>query len=378
MNISPIADHSEMGATARYSLAPWRYLSYVEQLVFNLAIKVGICADPIYGQFKLIGKGADKLVFRARKARLCGRAKRVFYKPVTRLLGMLSRESVLRREVHVMKKIQERAKDSSHLAVEAEEIQDPKNQLGGYTVAVPEAKRDYEESIRDRTQTFTTRTTRLCGFLTGVAQLASAGYCHGDLKPENALEDEGGIVRISDFGKAVPVREDEQVAHYGNLRFVAPEASSGLKQDVYSSLLVMIRSLEEEVLDESGSPLVEVRYENRDWDALPERRGFERYVVEDKRFLGLDTKTLTQRVYRRLPRQVSMTHRNPEQLKAQREALLGYVDVLFERLAIKRPKYEQAFVNLKQLMVEMASTNPAERPSAAQVLERFPIFADKG
>lgn len=41
--------------------------------------------------------------------------------------------------------------------------------------------------------------------LKGLAYLQSNGYAHRDMKPDNILVFEGGIVKITDFGLARPV-----------------------------------------------------------------------------------------------------------------------------------------------------------------------------
>src|SRR5262245_55891560 len=78
--------------------------------------------------------------------------------------------------------------------------------------------------------------TQLCS---GLAAAHTQGVLHRDLKPANVLIDDRGLVRITDFGIAIPRTDAEQHLHTGTPRYMAPEqrvkgASLSERTDVYA------------------------------------------------------------------------------------------------------------------------------------------------
>ncbi len=82
---------------------------------------------------------------------------------------------------------------------------------------------------------------QLCG---GLAAAHAQGVLHRDLKPANVLIDEDGLVRISDFGIAIPRAEAGRHALTGTPAYMAPEQRTpGMRvseqTDIYSLGLVL-------------------------------------------------------------------------------------------------------------------------------------------
>jgi serine/threonine-protein kinase len=65
----------------------------------------------------------------------------------------------------------------------------------------------------------------------GLQAVHAAGYIHGDVKPANLLLEDQGIVRLADFGRAVPIGTVGQPATEDGPAYIAPELPRGAKWD---------------------------------------------------------------------------------------------------------------------------------------------------
>src|SRR5262245_23292651 len=82
----------------------------------------------------------------------------------------------------------------------------------------------------------------------GLSAAHARGVLHRDLKPANALIDDEGVVRISDFGIAIPRADAAQHLHTGTPDYMAPEQRAervdlSERTDVYALGLVLYELL---------------------------------------------------------------------------------------------------------------------------------------
>jgi serine/threonine protein kinase len=79
----------------------------------------------------------------------------------------------------------------------------------------------------------------------------AAGVIHRDIKPENLLVDEGGTLKVTDFGLARPVQRANELTHPGYIvgtpRYMAPEQFRGgdldARTDLFATGAVLYRCL---------------------------------------------------------------------------------------------------------------------------------------
>lgn len=89
----------------------------------------------------------------------------------------------------------------------------------------------------------------LTGVLKGLQAAHSAGFVHGDIKPENVLIGDRGDVKVTDFGLARAIEDGDQRAHMllGTAAYLAPEQAADSapdpRSDLYSSGVLLFEML---------------------------------------------------------------------------------------------------------------------------------------
>jgi len=174
------------------------------------------------------------------------------------------------------------------------------------------------------------------------------------------------------LAKQKKIKSGEEKIYSGNLRFAPPEGTLSQAGDVFGAALVLIRTLEDPLL-ENGASLVSVKSEDLDTKtAIDKRRGVEQLIVNHKAFSGIDEPSLSDKIFRRLPRQ-ALLNKQPQQVQnTQIEVLSNYVDVLTETLALKGMDKNKA-ADLNALLKEMLSSKD-KRPSMEAVADRLDLL----
>jgi serine/threonine protein kinase len=171
----------------------------------------------------------------------------------------------------------------SHLAIDLEEI--PETELGTYAVTSRKAIGDLEGLLTDENLSFADRSALCKQVCTSVSQLHSAGFIHGDLKPDNFLvyrgEDGKYLIKLADFGKTKKIFEGQELHRWGNPRYVGPENKSSKAGEVYGAALVCIRILEEPFLGSDKSLIEPTTKVSIFLQADKTRKGVERFLVDN-------------------------------------------------------------------------------------------------
>lgn len=322
---------------------------------------------PVKNSYKLMAQGADKRVV---KAAHLGQRK-VAYAPVSKLGGIYSKESTLKKEFKKIEDIKGRVQDPTHLAVDMSELTDGDRIDNKYSLLVPEARCDLEKELRDPSLPFARRFNYCVQYLDGLKNLHGAQIAHGDIKPENCLLYDDDMVKIADFGKAQYLSTDGHKTYKGNLRFCPPEGVLSIKGDVFGSALVIVRLLEETagILDEQGI-LVPVPAGERA-PGKGKGRGIEKYVVEHGGFLAIDSQGLGGKITRRLPKQVKLAHQSGKKKFRQQELIGQYIKVLSDKLVEKKSLPQSSADQLEALLKDMTRADPNERTTSSDAFDRM-------
>ena len=322
---------------------------------------------PVKNSYKLLAEGADKRVVKA--AHLGDR--KVGYLPVSKLGGIYSKESTLKKEFKKIKDIRDRVQDPRHLAVDMSELTGGARIDNRYSLVAPEARCDLEQELRDPSLPFARRFNYCVQYLDGLKNLHGAQIAHGDIKPENCLLYDDDMVKIADFGKAQFLPTDGHKTYKGNLRFCPPEGVLSIKGDVFGSALVIVRLLEETagILDEQGV-LVPVPADERA-PGKGKGRGIEKYVVEHGGFLAIDSQGLGGKVTRRLPKQVKLAHQSAEKKSRQQELIGQYIKVLSDKLVEKKSLPQSSADQLVALLKDMTRADPNNRITSSDAFDRM-------
>jgi|GEM_PF-5075307 len=318
--------------------------------------------------YMLLDQGSDKLVIKA--AHLGER--KVAYAPVRKWGGIYSRESALRQEYRKIQAIRNLVHDATHLALDMAPLNGDDRIDNHFSLVVAEARGNLEKEICTRQPSFATRLGYCRQYLDGLMNLHRLGMAHGDIKPENCLVYDNGLLKIADFGKTDTASGSVGKMYKGNLRFCPPEGVLSIKGDIYGSALLIIRVLEETdgILDDQGQ-LLPIPAKEREPGVSSKGRGVEKYVVEHRQFLALDSQRLGGKIARQLPRQIKLIHLSSQRRTAQQRLMSRYIDALCNKLVGQAHLSAGAAEQLATLLKEMMADNPAKRITAAEALKRL-------
>lgn len=193
--------------------------------------------------------------------------------------------------------------------------------------------------------------------------LHASDHIHGDIKPENFLiysTDQGIDVKLSDFGKTVKVSSEEVKMHTGNPRFMAPERFSSKKAEVYSTALVIIRTLEELVLDKKDC-LIDLSTDQQvtNSEIKAGRRGVEKFAVQSQELPQFEHGLLARVMNFFLSIFSTPTDENQKEIHR-------YIDALEHQLCLKfsqNGKTWDVVEDIATTLRKMTLSNPDKRPT---------------
>ena len=240
------------------------------------------------------------------------------------------REKDLRKEYEKVERIynslpEERKEQQKNLALDMMEVK-----KGKFHYAAAKCEKDLTDLLSEEIKLDAAYQLG-SDILTGMADLHEAGFVHGDMKSDNIFLYKKGstlLAKVGDFGKAQRLGEAEQTVMLGNAAHSPPEQRLSRASDVYGTGLLLIRLLE------AG---LEIPSEERIENILPKKT---------------DAFTIFSRVIATATSgKISTVSR-----EAEIHLRIGQLNVL---------------ENMKKLLKEMTSDNPAQRPTMAEALERY-------
>lgn len=249
-----------------------------------------------------------------------------------------------------------------HLTVDFEEGRFRKNNT--YAVKTQSAQKDLEEGIKNPELDLTTRCKMGGQVLEGLALMQEAGYVHGDLKPENILVYKGNQLKIADYGKTKAISKDQTTGYTGNNYFAPPEWKLSQKGEVFSAGAILIRILEESVM-EGNQPLMMPANKKR--EPNDKYRGFSRFLIMGNQTSHLDTSTIKGKI---TAIALSLGLIKPQKVSGESE-VNQYIKVLITRLKEKSPENGEQLDRLGQLLSEMMNYDPDSRPTMDESLKQY-------
>lgn len=233
-----------------------------------------------------------------------------------------------------------------------------------YAVKTQKAKGDLEEKIREKNLDLSARFKMGEDVLTGLSLMQESGHVHGDLKPENVLVYKNDQLKIADYGKTKAVNQSQETRYNGNNYFAPPEWKLSQKGEVFSAGAVIIRILEEAVMD-GGQPLLIPK--NKGKEPHEKYRGFSRFLIMGNQTSHLDTSNLKGKI---TAVALSLGLIQPKKTDLESE-VAGYVGELIKKLIEKSPENEQKLIALKPLLLQMMEYDPNKRPSMTDSSKRY-------
>ncbi|MGK5594741.1 MAG: protein kinase domain-containing protein [Parachlamydiaceae bacterium] len=268
-----------------------------------------------------------------------------------------------------------------HLALDMREASLEERIDQRFTIVTPRATGNFEDDTITEGLSFSLSLG--LQLLSGMKDLHGVGYVHGDLKPENLLKYstiDGVRLKVADFGKARQLRFNKDSLYAGNPRYAAPEGRLSMRGEVYSTALIIIRFLEQELLDKEKPMLLEPGHADTKVK-LGEKNGRPRLGIE--RFLILNqnspqTEVLQLRgkfkVYGREIRQIFAKDRQ-DYTWAEQDTQL-YIDELIAELSERYQDQDDQLKEVGDLLKEMVQSDPSKRPSMNEAFVRFKEATD--
>lgn len=351
-----------------------------QEIQRELQAKVTALRTSRFGPEKAIAKGKAKQVY-AKKAD----SENVYFTPIKGLKEKIigSKRKEIQEELQTAATIKSRLEEAgirgeSNLALDMEVVQNQDRIGGRFTVKTQKAEGDLAKFILLKKIPFPQSAKVGLQIANGMSNLHRAGFCHGDSKPENILVYKSGRkdaagneeydVRISDFGKTKEVLPNQRLVNEGNPRIAAPEGGLSQKGDVYNSAIMIIQTLEGELLS-ADHPMVMNPSERDTGVNSKGRYGIEKFLVENKNCPQTEVRTIggKVRVYGREGAMALGMRESPEKLqKAETEVHL-YIDKVVAGLSEKYPGKTDEINRLGILLKAMTRANPEERPSMETV-----------
>lgn len=270
------------------------------------------------------------------------------------------------------------AKKEHHLATDYEEIADGDPLYRRYIVRTTLAKGDLEKVITKIN--FKTKISFILDILEGWEKLHRAGLVHGDPKLENILVYEINkklIVRLSDFGKTRPIKDNEDLIYLGNGRHEPYERRLSKQGEVYSAAIIIIRILEEEFLNAKGWLLdkdnnVVKPHIRRVSSVKIERKGIEKFLLKNAKVRQMETISLSGKVavYSQRILRVITSFNFSEEQETKREIEL-YINALTNKLESSNRMDSNQVTTLNGLLKNMIKIDRMKRPTLKEVHTRF-------
>jgi len=363
--------------------------NFIFNFISNLFLRVTEKNKVLQGsRFQHIASGKAKQVFADRLSE-----RHVYYTPVRgtyeKIFG--TKKAEIQEEVRVASGIEKSLTSmgigfgaETHVATDLKEIEGTHDLQGQYVVQAPKAgeegkKTDLDKILKDELK-IAERFSFCKQILKGITHLHLAGYVHGDLKGDNILhfrerQPDGkihSILRVADFGKSRRIDEDGSLLHTGNLRFAAPEGRVSKKAEVFSTALLLVRILEEEVLQKQERNMIIDPDQLKSDQTGENHRGITRFVVSNNQCIQTDSKNIQGKIRLISGSARAIINVRGEKQKTSFEEVKTYIEALFTELKKEKPTNEEkSLERMEQLLLSMVNENPAKRPTMQRTLEQF-------
>lgn len=243
--------------------------------------------------------------------------------------------------------------------------------------SAPLAENNLENAIRERQYGWKESSALAGHLIQGFRSLHDGGYIHGDPKLDNILlykTKEGMLeARLGDWGKARKMADDEVGIHLGNRRHMPPERLCSKKGEVFGVGMMLVRLLEEELLqDQKVKMLIEPKEEWIDpqkraqlrFEADPtrQRKGIERFLSILAIAPEIDAKSIDVAIHIALSMAHLAAFSSEKQLELD-QAISDYLDALEDQLQKKYPDEAKEIRNTVAILRGMLQSDPYRRIS---------------